>query len=105
MENDIFYEYYNMIAPYYTVDIYELHRHYPDKVKYPFEAVFEKVDRKQTDLVMSLTKEEYIKFLKSSSAYNLYVHKYGVDPILKLREKSAERLTCVFNYFRIRCFR
>ena len=95
MENDIFYEYYNMIAPYYTVDIYELHRHYPDKVKYPFEAVFEKVDRKQTDLVVSLTKEEYISFLKSSSAYNLYVHKYGVDPILKLREKSTERLTCV----------
>lgn len=105
LENEVFYEFYNKMLPYFTFDMYELHHHYSDKTKYPFEAVFEKVDRKQTDLVLSLTKEEYINYLKTWSAYNIYVDKHGLDPIIELLEKSAEKLTCVFDYFRVRCFR
>jgi hypothetical protein len=52
--------------------MYELHRHYTDKDKYPFEEVFDKVDRKQADLVLELTREEYINYLKTWSAYNIY---------------------------------
>jgi hypothetical protein len=51
-ENENFYEFYDKMLPYFTFDMYELHRHYTDEDKYPFEGVFEKVDRKQTDLVV-----------------------------------------------------
>ena len=62
--------------------MYELHRHYTDKEKYPFEEKFDKVDRKQTDLVLEITKEQYINYLKAWSAYNIYMEKHGVDPSL-----------------------
>jgi hypothetical protein len=90
---------------YFTFDMYELHRHYTDQAKYPFEDVFEKVDRKQTDLVLELSREEYINYLKTWSAYNIFQTKEGYDPIAELEQKSAEKLTCVFDYFRVRCFK
>ena len=93
------------MLPYFTFDMYELHRHYTDKLKYPFEEVFDKVDRKQADLVLEITKEEYINYLRTWSAYNIYQEKHGVNPIIELEEKSAEKLTCVFDYFRVRCFK
>lgn len=104
LENKVFYEFYNKMLPYFTFDMYELHRHYSDQAKYPFEAVFERVDRAQTDLVLTLTKEQYVNYLKTWSAYNLFIDKHGEDPILGLIEKSADKLTCVFDYFRVRCF-
>ena len=44
------------MLPYFTFDMYELHNHYTDKAKYPFEEVFEKIDRKHTDEVITLNK-------------------------------------------------
>lgn len=73
-----------MMLPYFTFDMYELHNHYTDQNKYPFEAVFDRVERKQTDLKVEMTKEEYLNYLKTWSAYGLYYSKHGVDPILKL---------------------
>lgn len=93
------------MLPYFTFDMYELHRHYTDKEKYPFDEVFEKVDRKQTDLVLEVSKEDYINYLKTWSAYNICMEKEGVDPIVELEEKSEEKLTCVFDYFRVRCYK
>ncbi len=72
------------MLPYFTFDMYELHNHYIDKSKYPFEQVFDKVDRKQVDLVINLTREEYINYLKTWSAYNIYCEKTKSDPIKEL---------------------
>jgi hypothetical protein len=93
------------MLPYFTFDMYELHHHYTDEVRYPFGQVFDKIDRKQTDLVLHVDREDYINYLKTWSAYNLYVAKNGVDPILELQAKAAEKVTCVFDYFRIRCYK
>jgi hypothetical protein len=43
--------------------------------------------------------------LKTWSAYNIYQEKEGVDPIIELADKSEEKLTCVFDYFRVRCYK
>jgi hypothetical protein len=104
-ENEYFYEFYDKMLPYFTFDMYELHRHYTDESKYPFGDVFMKVDRKQTDLTIELTREQYINYLKTWSAYNIYQEKEGVDPIVGLACKSAPKLTCAFDYFRVRCFK
>lgn len=52
LENSHFYEFYDQMLPYFTFDMYELHNHYTKADRYPFEKVFEKVDRKQSDLVV-----------------------------------------------------
>lgn len=72
------------MLPYFTFDMYELHHHYTDEVRFPFGKVFDKIDRKQTDLMVEMTREQYINYLKTWSAYNLYVTKHGVDPIAGL---------------------
>lgn len=77
------------MLPYFTFDMYELHHHYTDKQKYPFQEVYDQVDWKQTDLVLNVKKEEYINYLKTWSAYNIYMEREGVDPILELADKAA----------------
>lgn len=73
------------MLPYFTFDMHELHHHYTNQVKYPFEGVFfGKVDRKQVDLVINFTKEQYINYLKTWSAYNIYNEQNNVDPIKEL---------------------
>lgn len=104
-ENDYFYEFYDQMLSYFTFDMYDLHRHYSDQQKYPFERVFDRVERKQADLVVKMSREDYLNYLKTWSAYNLYVDTHGVDPILALADRAAEEVTCVFDYFRIRCFK
>jgi len=52
MENSYFYEFYDQMLPYFTFDMYELHNHYTKEERYPFTKVFDKVDRKQNDLVV-----------------------------------------------------
>jgi len=63
------------------------------------------VDRKQCDLTVKWSREEYINYLKTWSAYNLYITKHGVDPIKDLESKGSKNVTCVFDYFRVRCYK
>lgn len=44
------------MLPYFTFDMYELHRHYTDEARYPFSKVFDKMDRKQADIVVKMTR-------------------------------------------------
>ena len=104
-ENEYFYEFYNQMLPHFTFDMYELHNHYNDSAKYPFEQVFDKVDRAHTDLIVQMDREDYLNYMKTWSAYNLYMEKFGVDPILDIASKGQKKVKCVFDYFRIRCYK
>lgn len=37
------------------------------------------------------------------SGYNLYLEKYGEDPLKQVEERCAEEVTCLMDYFRIEC--
>jgi hypothetical protein len=72
----VFSTFYGKVKPLFTFDRDDLHTHYADKIKYPFEEVFEKVDREVVEVPLQMNKLEYLSYLKTMSGYNLYLEQH-----------------------------
>ena len=83
----------------------ELHGHYGDKNRYPFEEWFADVERSVEEVGVEMEREGILRYLKTFSGYNTYLERYGDDPILEMQEQlpQGHNYTCVFDYFSILC--
>ena len=72
-EGEVFHSFYSKVKPFFTFDRDELHNHYSDKEKYPFEKIFPKVEKEIIEVPLEMNKMEYLSYLKTMSGYNLYL--------------------------------
>lgn len=76
--NDIYYEYYDTIEPYFAFRMKELDECYTEP-KYTFANHFKKVNREVTSCRMDMTAENFVNFFKTYSGYNTYLKQTGRD--------------------------
>jgi ubiquinone/menaquinone biosynthesis C-methylase UbiE len=102
-EGEIFNRFYGKVKPLFTFDRDELHTHYSDPQRYPFQKVFSSVEREVLEWPLEMNKLEYLSYLKTMSGYNLYFQQQGEDPLLEVEQQAADEVTLLLDYFRIEC--
>ena len=91
------------VKKHFDFDRDELHNHYCDKDRYPFEEIF-KTQRCQLEVGQKMSKAAFIGYLKTFSGYNTYLEKMDNDPVKEVEENIDEdEVTCLFDYFVIEC--
>lgn len=101
--NDIYYEYYNRIEPYFAFRMGELDECYTEP-KYTFGKHFNSVERTVHMDHMDMSAEDFVRFFKTYSGYNTYLKTTGKDLALDMQHKvNGRNVRMWVKYFLIKC--